>query len=104
MTNPLNPNTLLPMSLEVDKIQQIKQLHAMEKQSLIARQRDAKNEKLQTKVNAKDESDSVKIREDESDSNKNFSANQKNQDHEQQDDEKEQQQDSAKGNYIDIKI
>ena len=87
MTNPLNPNTLLPMSLEVDKIQQIKQLYAMEKQSLIARQRDAKNEKLQTKVNAKDESDSVKIREDESDSNKNFSEKKKNQDHEQQDDE-----------------
>ncbi len=64
MNQPLNPNTLLPMSLEVDRINQIQFQAPGEQQANLIQQMKEKKQLKQRRVNSKEETESAKIRDD----------------------------------------
>ena len=48
MSDPINPNTLLPMSLEVEKLEQIRNIHSSNEQQTISQIKKEKDEKKNT--------------------------------------------------------
>lgn len=62
MTHPINPNTNLPMSFQVEKIQQMKELQPGQQQSFTNEQVDLENKLKQQRVNQNNKAEQSKIR------------------------------------------
>ncbi|MFW6386436.1 MAG: hypothetical protein ACOCZM_00555 [Bacillota bacterium] len=101
MTQPINPNTNLPMSLQVDKIQQIRQTRPEMLQAQLAHRLDRINDEKQTRVNSNQEAENKKIGEDESSNS--GQGNSQSRDEKDESDKKRNNR-GNRGRYIDIKI
>lgn len=106
MTQPINPNTNIPMSLQVEKIQQLKNTHNMQQQGQLSQQADVENKLKQQRVNSNTETDQARIskKEEQNQSGNNKNMNQNTDENEQ--DEKEDLKDKKlkKGRIIDVKV
>src|SRR5690554_5294424 len=108
MAQPVNPNTDIPMSLQVEKLQQIRNAQSNQQQGQLAQEL-ALEEKLQSqRVNSNNQSDRVLIRE----KNQENKRKREESEREENDGEKQQTEESTgekklalnKGKYIDIKV
>ncbi|MFW5999086.1 MAG: hypothetical protein ACOCZM_01455 [Bacillota bacterium] len=101
MTQPLNINTNLPMSLQVDKMQQIQQTRPEQLQYQLARRLDRINDQKQTQVASNQEAENNKIGDDDgSNSGQSYSEGRK----EGGEEEEASNNCGGRGRYIDIKI
>ena len=50
MSDPINPNTLVPMSLEVEKIEQMRQVHSANEQQTLSQAQKEEDEKKKDRI------------------------------------------------------
>ena len=100
MSDPINPNTLLPMSLQVDKMEQARQLHTAHEQSVLSQKKIKDDEKKNNKVNKNEESEYLLIDDRESENNSNQNEN----DAEEKRKKEGEKRNCSRGSYIDIRI
>ena len=62
MSQPIDPNTNLPMSLRIERIQQLKQYQAQQEINHTNQLMEAKNERRQQQVNNNEEIEKSRIR------------------------------------------
>ncbi len=103
MTEPLNPNTLLPMSLQVDKMEQTRLLHSAQQHGFLAQQMDTENKEKQNRIDSKEETENVKIEDDNQEQNQKHKREMNEREEGKKDNSKDRNRD-GKGLYIDIKI
>ncbi|HLV10045.1 MAG TPA: hypothetical protein VKY40_07550 [Halanaerobiales bacterium] len=108
MAQPVNPNTDIPMSLQVEKLQQIRNTHSNQQQGQLAQEL-ALEEKVQSqRVNTNNETDRVLIREknEENKGQREESEGEENDRKEQLAGKRDGNRKAAltKGKYIDIKV
>jgi len=103
MTESINPNTLLPMSLQVDKIQQLKQHQSSQHQGIIAQDMNIKNREKQNKVNSNEESAKALINNEKQGKEKNQCKKRQGEE-DGSDSEENKDFSSMKGSYIDVKV
>lgn len=104
MTEPITPYTTLQMTLEMERLQHLKETHQLHEQGDLAQEMQKKKTLEQKTVNSKDKAEKERI--DDSDSDKKEKNNQKHSKKKGSDD-KESSKDKYKkdrGNIIDIKI
>lgn len=110
MTQPVNPNTDLPMSLRMERIQQARQIQNSQQQGFIAQQAEHEKKLKQQRVNENSETDKAKIRDEEKGKKEKKERQDKNKQKmkgkEQGGDEEEKNllADDGKGQIIDIKV
>lgn len=104
MSNPLNPNTLLPMSLQVDKMEQTRLLQPGQQQGHLAQQMKAEDREKENRVNPHEKTENARVSEDnqgeprEQHKHKNEARSGENKE------ENRSKSRNGKGLYIDIKI
>ena len=100
MSDPINPNTLLPMSLQVDKMEQTRQMQPAHEHSVLSQKKIKDDEKKDNQVNKNQESEHKLIDKDES-----GDKDQQNRDNnEKKEKKKKGKNDYSRGSYIDVKI
>lgn len=100
MSDPINPNTLVPMSLEVERIENIRQVHSSNEQKMLAQNKQKEDKKKEKSVNKKEKSENLIIdKEDE----KKQKQEKDNQD-EDKDEKQENKNNKQKGSVIDVRI
>lgn len=104
MTAPMNPNTLLPMSLQVDKIQQAKQLHPAQQQGLVSQQLEQQKQEQKNRVNANQETEYARVEEDQSRGNTGHGEAETNNEQGEKEQEVKKKGTSGRGSYVDIKV
>ncbi len=107
MTQAINPNTNIPMSLQVEKIQQLRNTHDMQQQGQLAQKSSIEKQRVQQRVIAKNETEQAQIRDNKEDKdNGNGKNSNKKQDHKHGNNENEDQLTSSlkKGRIIDVSI
>ncbi len=87
MGHPLNPHTMMSMSLEVDRINQIQFLYPGERQALICHMQQERKKLQQRRVNSKDNTENINRLKKEIHGDK-----------------KQKKMDKSKGSLIDVKI
>ncbi len=106
MTQAINPNTNIPMSLQVEKIQQMRSVHDMQQQGQITQETEEQNRLHNQRVNSNDGTDKASIREKQEKNNQSkkerHSNNNKNNSEDQKDDEI--QLGVKKGRILDVKV
>jgi len=109
VTQPINPNTNIPMSLQVERLHQMRNIHNAQQQGQLAQQSEVEEEIQRQRVNSNNETDQARIKEkEESPSEK--KQNKKNKKDKRQEtagnEEGKKQQETTlrKGKYIDIKV
>lgn len=105
MTQPINPNTNIPMSLRVEKIQHMKQLQSGQQQSTINQHMEVENELKQHRVNEnnKAEQDKIRDKEKEEQSSKEKEDNRDSESNEKKE-QKLQKMNGSKGSIVDVKV
>lgn len=103
MSQPIDPNTNLPMSLRVERIQQLKQIQAQQELDYTNQVMAARNERRQQQVTNNEEIERSRIREREQGGGKTAEREEKKKKDEQGED-KEQKSRGEKGHIIDIRI
>ncbi|MDI3546950.1 MAG: hypothetical protein PWR10_602 [Halanaerobiales bacterium] len=63
MTQPINPHTNIPMSLKVERMQQVKYVQSEQQQGQLAQKMETENRIKQQRVNKNNEPDGARIRE-----------------------------------------
>ena len=102
MTEPINPYSTLQMTLEVERLQHIKHMEALQDQGTLAQQMEKKKEMEQRKINSNEKAEQKKVKDDESNNN--------SQGKEQKRDSNDNEEDNGdkfkkdRGNIIDVKI
>ncbi len=99
MSDPINPNTLLPMSLQVDKLEQVRQLHGINEQSVLSQKQQKDDEKRNNQVNENRDTEQLIV--DDGETQKN---NQKEKNKQEREKNKNMKGGGSRGHYIDIKI
>lgn len=105
MTQPINPNTNIPMSLQVEKIQQMRHVHDMQHQGQLTQEIEEQKQMHKQRVNANDETDKALIR-DKQEKNKGKKKKKQTRDdkkNSESNDEK-MQQSTKKGRILDVKV
>ncbi|MFW6380918.1 MAG: hypothetical protein ACOCZ3_00105 [Bacillota bacterium] len=105
MSNPINPHTLLPMSLQVDELEQARQLQLMKDQDLLSRKKIREDRLKQERVNQNQDPEKARVDSEDRENNRNSQQ----QTQQQQRSPGEQHEESAnsstsKGRIIDVKI
>lgn len=101
MSDPINPNTLIPMSLEVERIAEIRKVQESNNQNMLSQMQETKDEQDNKTVKQKDKSENRTINKD---------GDQKNQQQKNKKDAQQEQEDTdetsakSKGHFVDIKI
>ncbi len=107
MAQPINPNTNIPMSLQVERLQQMRNVLSTQQQGQLAQQ-SAIEEKVQgQRVNSNQESDQVQIRDKEEGKKeqKHSGKEQKGKKENRSDEEIEEKSPTiSKGRFVDIKV
>lgn len=103
MSQPIDPNTNLPMSLRVERIQQLKQIQAQQEMDTTNQLMIARHERRQQQVTNNEEIDRSRIRDGEQSGGKGLEGEKKKKKDE-QGEKKEQKSGGEKGNFIDIRI
>lgn len=104
MSNPLNPNTLLPMSLQVDKMEQNRLLQSGQQQGLLAQQMNVEDKKKENRVNPHEKTEKARVSEDDQEETR---EQHKHKNEARSGEDKEENRSKSrdgKGLYIDIKI
>ncbi len=105
MGGPFNPNTLLPTSLQLNRIQQIRQLHPQQHQVLINREQDNEKKEKQQRVNSRDKTAKTRIQKESMDQRNNGSGRDaENRENEGNNEDNKQDIKFKKGHYLDIKV
>ncbi len=99
MSHSLDPGTHLQMSLEVDRIHQLRSLHNLDAQGLISQQLQNKYRKNRNQVKSGEKSESVEI-----DTNDEKSSETNQKDNTSTANQKDQQSSNIRGEFIDYKI
>lgn len=107
MSQQLNPNTILPMSLEVDRIHQINEQQPANKQALTAEQLHSRHNERQQQVNTSSKTEQKRVSDNNSE-NKGQAKNEQGRDKKRQQSEKDKKDNSShlkhRGQYIDVNI
>ncbi|MFW5991823.1 MAG: hypothetical protein ACOCQN_01365 [Halanaerobiaceae bacterium] len=104
MTQPVNPNTDIPMSLRVEKLQQLKQVHNMQQQGHLSQQDEIENRLKQQRVNDNTETDGTRIREKDEKNQSGSEDNKKDRDNETDKKEDKKIPELKKGGILDVKV
>lgn len=104
MIHPINPNTDLPMSFRVEKIQQMRQTQSEQQLSYINQQLELENEQKQQRINENEKAEQAKIMDEQQ--QQSFKDKEDN-DQSNTNEKKEQQSKKmtgVKGSIIDVKV
>ncbi len=108
MTQPINPNTNIPMSLEVEKLQQLRNNQSTQQQGQLAQQSSIEEQIRDQRVNSNNEPDQAHIREKEEKrkGQKHPKKDKRNRRENSPEEETatEQAPELSKGKFIDIKV
>ncbi len=106
MTQAINPNTNIPMSLQVEKIQQMRSVHDMQQQGQITQETEEEKRLHNQRVNSNDGTDKASIREKQEKNNQSKKEKQsKNRKSNSEDkNEDEIQLGIKKGRILDVKV
>lgn len=105
MTQAINPNTNIPMSLQVEKIQQMRSVHNMQQQGQITQETEEQTRLHKQRVNSNGGTDKASIKEKQGKNNQSRKRKQSNNQNNNSEDENEDeiQLDIKKGKIIDVK-
>lgn len=101
MSDPINPNTLIPMSLEVERIAEIRKVQDSNNQNMLSQMQENTDKKKNKTVKQKDKSENRTINKDGEHSNPRQGQERENQDKK---DDTNETSAKSKGHFVDIKI
>lgn len=106
MTQPINPNTNIPMSLRVEKIQQMKQVQAGQEMHFANQEMKIEEELKKQRINENEETAETRIRDKEKEKEKQDLQDKgdKEEDNDNKKKKKELKKNGDKGSIIDVKV
>ena len=104
MTQPISGRNMLPQSLEVSKVEQLRSTSNQEHQQQLAVKQEQLHQERQKQVNRTDQSEGSRIRSDEESSGKKQDLEQRKKSTDDEKDTKEEKASEEKGHIIDIRV